>query len=795
VRGRRSTLTENEQAGEHSPARESRRTQIAISILIAIPSLLFLNVLLGKAGFYLRDIPFYYFPAKKLLREFVLSGHFPYWNPWFAAGQPMAANPEHEVFYPLTWLILLPDYFHGFQLLALVHIHIATLSMYALLRSIGLRRGAAIPGALTYGLGGYILSTVNLFPCLFGGAWIPLTCLFTRRFLRERNMRDFALAAGALGLELLAGEPVTVLQTGLLLGTYALFRGDARLKRILRDVALVGAISIGAVLVSFVQILPSLDHFRNSVRGRGFSFELVTNWSMPAIRLAELLYPSVTGTAFPETNEPYFAIDLYGDRGAPFYFSIYSGLLAACLAFAGIVCGTRGRWTFCALAILSIVLALGDQTPVFRILYDLGLRSFRFPEKFMALGAIATVVFASVVLDDLLRGNVRVRRTAAAFAASTAVLALAACAWTYLPDAPSRFRSLWRLETSDSMEMMLAFSRRGWIVAALRGTVLAAILAASARLRQRTAAALITLFVLADLATLAPRITPAVPREFFTTRPPVLDELRGNPGEFRIFPLQEWTPNARNRKGYAQRRPHAFLLSLNALSGETAVTWGYRRVMEIDYDLTALNETDDFVRAAWKIQEANPRNWINAIAAMANIEYVSTYRPFRDAVAQAKGDVRAIRPLRFVRGTPNPRYYFATEVVQTNTIPEFVQSVASERHSRQTAYVDGPSFQPAPGRVLAWRETPNTADIDTIAEGDSFLVMSVTHHKYWKIFVDGREVPAIRTNVGFQGVRLSRGRHEVSMKYRNPLVGVGAAVSIASILALIAAARLARPKA
>jgi hypothetical protein len=33
------------------------------------------------------------------------------------------------------------------------------------------------------------------------------------------------------------------------------------------------------------------------------------------------------------------------------------------------------------------------------------------------------------------------------------------------------------------------------------------------------------------------------------------------------------------------------------------------------------------------------------------------------------------------------------------------------------------------------------------------------------------------------------------MKYRNPLVAVGAAVSIASILALIAAVRLARPKA
>lgn len=27
----------------------------------------------------------------------------PYWNPFISGGQPLAANPTHEVFYPLTW--------------------------------------------------------------------------------------------------------------------------------------------------------------------------------------------------------------------------------------------------------------------------------------------------------------------------------------------------------------------------------------------------------------------------------------------------------------------------------------------------------------------------------------------------------------------------------------------------------------------------------------------------------------------------------------------------------------------
>lgn len=207
----------------------SRRSDfLAVAILLAVPSLLFLDVLLGWGVFYIRDVPFYHFPGKKILRDIVLGGELPYWNPFFSAGQPLAANPAHEVFYPLTWLILLPGFLYGFQLLALIHVHIAALSTYALLRSLGAARAAAVVGGLSFALGGFVLSGLHLFPFLFSAAWMPLTCLFTRRFLLHRAPRDFALASAVFGIQLLIGEPVMVLQTGFLLGMYALFRSPTR---------------------------------------------------------------------------------------------------------------------------------------------------------------------------------------------------------------------------------------------------------------------------------------------------------------------------------------------------------------------------------------------------------------------------------------------------------------------------------------------------------------------------------------------------------------------------------------
>lgn len=764
---------------------ESRRHDaVAITILIAVPSVLFLDVLLGWGVFYTRDVPFYHFPGKKILRDVVLAGEFPYWNPFISAGQPLAANPAHEVFYPLTWLILLPSFVYGFQLLALSHVYVATLATYALLRSLGTTRAAAVAGGLSFGLGGFVLSGLHFFPFLFSAAWMPLTCLFTRRFLQQRAWRDFALAAAAFGMQFLVGEPVTILQTGFLLGMYALFRGERRAARMLRDVAFVGAISVAALLVSAVQTLPTLDHYGDSVRANGFEWRIVGDWSTPPVRFAEVIYPSLLGEVRHDSDRPYWGTNLFGERGMPFFLSIYSGLLIVSMAFAGVIAGVRGRWLYLSVAVASVALALGSHTPLFRWLYDIGAaRSIRYPEKFVIMGIFATVIFGALAFDALLRGDSRIRRTAIAFAAATALFAALAAAFT----TPEMFRSIWRL-SDEPLDAKLAFARIGWFMAMARGVLLAALLFALPYVRRALAVAFAVAFIVADLGLFVPEVAPRAPVAFYTDPPPVVQELAANRDEYRIFQIQEWTPKARNKQAYMSRRPHLFVLLRNALAGLSPATYGFRTAMEVDYDLTSLAVTDDFVRAAWELRDRS-NDWLNYVAAMSNIRYVGLFRPLEPEIARAGGDVRAIRPTRFVEGAQHPRYYFATEIVSASTRDEFVDKVASGRHAKQAAFIDGPSFAPAAARVLRWTETANTATIEVEAAGDAFLVMSVTPHKYWLVTIDGVEVPSIITNRGYQGVLVPRGRHVVAMRYHNPLIDAGGAISIAALVALLFAGR------
>ena len=726
---------------------ESRRHDLlAIGTLAAVITILFLDVVVGTGVFYTRDVGLYHFPLKSILRTVVENGEFPYWNPFLSSGQPLAANPAHEVFYPLTWLIMLPSLVYGFNWHALIHVYLATFGTYALLRSLGTSRAAACIGALSFGLGGFVLSTLSLFPFLFSAAWLPLTCLFTRRFLQHRTARDFALAAGSLAMQFLVGEPVTVAQTGLLLGLYALSR-----KSRLRDLGFVAAISVTALLLSSVQTLPAIDHARDSVRAGGFDFKTVSEWSTPPQRLVEVFYPDAFGSPRPDGAGQYRGRHLYPARGLPFFLSIYSGLLIVVLALAGVVARVRGSWLYLTAIAVSLLLAFGSFTPLLQVLYDLGaVRSVRFPEKFVIMGIFATVLFGAMALDELLRGNRRVRIASATIAAVTGVLA----GMLYTP------------------------------LDAGRALLLAVLIVIAARIRPPVAIALLGAFVLADLGPLAGVLAPRAPAAFYTSPPPVLRHLSGDRDDYRIFHIGNWTQRARNRRDYQRQTPNRFLVERNALAGFAAATYGVRGAINVDYDLTELRVSDELAHAAWELHDVSPR-WLDFMTAMSNVRYLALYRPAAQAAAEVRGDARLIEPIRFIEGIPHPRYYFASRVATARDRHEFVRKLAGGEYDTRTAFVADSPFQPAPGRVLRTAESANRAFIDVEAEGVAFLVMSVTAHKYWSVTVDGVEVPSVVTNIGYQGVVVPRGRHVIEMRYHNPLIAAGAAISLATLLALL----------
>ncbi len=780
---------------------ESRRHDwIAVAILSLIATLFFIDVLVGSGNFYMRDLTRYYYPTKQILREIVQGGEFPYWNRHFSAGQPLAANPEHEVFYPLTWLILLPSYDFGYRLHILVHIYIGLIGMYALLRSMELRIPAAFFGALAFGLGGIYLSYINLLPILFCAAWLPLTCLFVRRFLLKPNLRDFALSSLFLGMQFLVAEPTTVAQTGLLLGMYALYRGwwaakewgyswTKAIPEMFARVVFIGLISVGAFAIGAAQMLPALDHVSESARSRTFDFSLVSAWSLPWAKLAEVIYPNFLGYISIDRVMWYWGGGLYPGMGSPFLFNIYSGLLVTALAIGAFFVKPRGGRFVLILVVFSLLMALGGHTPFLKLLYESHIATgIRYPEKFVLVAIFAVIVFAAQLFDAMLAGDDAIRDAALGFIAATTIVAAVLALASFTPLYEALFVKTWGLKAGRSAEKMVRLSREGWFIAAARGALLFGLLWSIRTIKRPLWLALALLFVALDLGPVVHQLNPRMPAVFFTGQSLAAHHFPGNRHSYRIFHEADWYGQEDMAKKYFSTGDAVYWIVRNGLFPMTPAGADLSMVLERDYDKTSLLPTIDLVDSVWDVKRNGRTDWWRPFVSMSNAHYRGIYKPFEFERKRVKKNMKRAEAIEFIDVGSHPRYYFADQMVTIRDRHDFVRKLTDGSYTDAVAFVTTPSFVPARGVVRGMRETANTATIDVESSGKSFLVMSVTTNKYWRVTLDGKPVTPRITNIAYQGIEVPAGKHRVEMRYRNTLAVRGLIVSsVAAALLLIAA--------
>jgi hypothetical protein len=238
--------------------------------------------------------------------------------------------------------------------------------------------------------------------------------------------------------------------------------------------------------------------------------------------------------------------------------------------------------------------------------------------------------------------------------------------------------------------------------------------------------------------------------------------------------------------------PASYWLLRNGLFPMLPAAAGIQSAMERDYDRTYLLPTHDFSDATWLVARYRPELLTSTLMAMSNAWFTTRYRDFDGELARAGGDLSRATPVEFVPGPRMPRYYFAEALVTIDTPLDFARHLVTRPWPESVAFVRHPAFTPAGGEVLRVHESANSATIDVRASGRAFLVISVTPHKYWQIALDGRAVSPIVTNLGYQGIEMPAGTHRVVMRYRNPLLRIGGVVTAVALLALIAAALIAR---
>lgn len=754
---------------------DHRKELVAVAALALAVFLSFGDVLFGAKAFYLRDISRLHFPNKTIVRSVVQAGEFPSWNRAYSAGQPLAANPQFEVFYPGQWPIFLPDFAFGFQLHIVLHFALALAGMYLFLRTLPCSRLSAAAGAIAFGFAGPVASLADLPPELFGVAWIPWVLFGTRRYLLSGRSSDAAIAALSIGMQVLILDPAVLVETAILLLAILAIEWRRGLVAGLRRIAGLAAIGVAGAIAGAAQLVPAIDFVRDTVRGRGFTLEMVSFWSLPPARLLELIQPHFIGHT-PMNGNEYWGQALYTHaEGYPFLANLYCGALVLVLALALVTVKTRGRMGFVAIGAGGVVLALGDFTPLLSLGYRLGIaRSVRFPERFVVITAFVLAAAFAIALERL-ASDARLRRSALAIAA---VLSTAAFAIFLLGSTAAYarlFGDLFELG-APAIESFAARSQIDWLVAAIMFAI-AALLVQQFEQRPRFARAFAVVFVLTELAVASRSIAPRVDRRFFDA-PPVAGSL--SPSRGRIFFQPEWHESSPTARAYFSDRATTYALLRNGMFPRMTAIWGFRSVFERDIDGTTLATTDTLISSMWQVADTR-RDWPDVFLPMSAVAYRAAYRPFN---ATAARDAARVAPIVFVPITSAPKYRFATSLVKIGGSDDFVRAL-SRNVASTNDYVETEPFTPSAGKVLRVAETSNTATADVTCEGRCYLVIAESWHRYWTATIDGREARVERTNLAYQGVAVPGGRHVVKLAYRNPLLVPSLIASVVATLLLL----------
>jgi Bacterial membrane protein YfhO len=747
---------------------------LAALALVVIVLATFAEALLPSRVLFERDILGYWYPHRAALTAALAEGSLPLWNPWIGFGAPFLADASaSQLAYPPSWLLLPLPLPLQFDLLAVGHCLLAAAGAAALARR--LRMGvlpAAVAGG-SYALAGPFLSALGLYHHFAGASWMPWVLWALEGLLQRPGLRGALVLGAVAAVQLLAGSGDLVLMTALLALARVLLR--LRATRVRGAAQLAPPLALAAALalsISAVQWLPTLERGLSGPRAAK-DFRTQTYWSLHPASLVDLAVPRLVSESSLSTEE---RARLFEGR-EPLFACVYQGVLT--LAFAGLALALR-QPRAAPLAVGAsalLLLSLGRHTPLYAWLLELpGFGLLRYPQKYLLPAALCLSLLAAAGAEAFARTwSVSDGRRARALAAALFALALLAVAAALrLPgDAGSMPGSLKLGRTAVLLAIASLLLVQRALAQPPRGRVMAVWLVLGA----------------IDLVLVGRGTNPVAPAALYEHRPALVDRLRDAAGRFHAAAESHaclapragppgWEPSAVAALGF-----------LDTLRPPSGIRWGL--FGSFDGEFTGLG----------------PR----FTASFAGVVHAGIEREAALRLLQLGG----VEHVLFLGGAAPGGFELLTSVTTPlscplhllrvpDTLPR-VYVVGREREEGKDALaaVLDPGFDPRREVVLpgaasttgggggsaSARIVSRTADTLQVAadlEGPGVLVVTEAYDEGWRAAVDGQPAELLRANGIFRAVRLAKGGHQVSFRYRPAAVRAGAAVSAVGVTAAVA---------
>jgi hypothetical protein len=745
---------------------------LAVFCLFVFRAVIFQSHFLFGADFFCLHLGMKQF----LYDEIHLHHTIPYWNPYVFGGIPFWAHLESTVFYPLDVLFWLmpPERAYGYTVC--FHVYLAGVFVFLLCRSLGTKTAGAFVSALCFMFSGLMSATIydgQMFR-IQAFLWLPfILFLLSRALFSHRPLFNGAVAGSCWGIQILSGAPQDAFYTLIAVFLFTLFRWNWNLRSLssgLRPAKTLGIFFLVGLGVAAIQIVPSYEFVRESVRGALNNYSLVTMGSYPPEGIITWILPHFYGR---------FAADNYWVSGVPWsipLYNLYVGILPVFLLLFVPYHEPGGRRIIVfalTLAVLSFLMALGSNTPLFRFIVTLpGFDKIRAPAKIIILWVLAMSLLAGKGMDGLLnRSKASLHGPLiASFGIVLTVLALDVAFHTERA-LTRRLLSPFFLDQAIPAKMDFAESliRTEWHRFALISgmSFFIAILWVRGLLNRPLAATLLCGLLLVDLVYVnrgAVRHDDRIYTEAARVKQELAEALNQDRDVFRVGSLKSgWGANFEMYLGYQN-------------------VGGYNPLLLHRY-YKYLNQYQFYGRPI-------PEGWIiffyerhenHILMDLLNVKYEISHE------TKTLGLRETYLPRAFL--VPRFKLVPEEEVLDALIKPGFdpTQVVLFEKGTQDVPVL--PQINRSPGnlgraRIQSYR--PDSITLSVEAAAPALLFLSEVYYPGWKAFIDGHATRILRGDYLFRVLEVPKGRHEVRLEFDPWTIKAGTGISLLTLLLLLA---------
>jgi len=774
---------------------------VPIIVTILTPLLAFWRLVFAGEVLYWGVPLIQFYPWHTLINRALAAGQLPLWSDLLGNGAPLLANHQSAFFYPPNVLMRLLPVEQALGYVVVLHIIGAGLAALVWGRTLHLDRLGCCVLALSYALGGYVVGRTQFITMVAAYAWLPLLLALTDRLVQRQRLLDSVWLGIPLSMQFLAGHAQTWFYSLVLLFLYATYRS-----RSVRPL-LAMFLSVGLALgLSAVQVLPTAELLLHSQRTSGTDWNFAMTYSYWPWRLLTLLAPDLYGNP---------AMGNYAGYANYWEDHAYIGVLPLMSIFLAVL-----RWVrslrrqgyqapeaadtsdpgntrapqpfFAVLIVAAIVLAMGDHTPLYPLIFQYvpGFDFFQAPARLMLWFAIGASTLAGLGMHRFglsYRVQYVLRLTLAGALATFVVARVAEHSGLNPPQV--------YIPALERLAILLGLA---CVVLLLRGRASddADTRVSVSPLPHAVWQGLVIILLGVDLVVAAAPLTPTISAELYRAANPVAEMVRpATPLRLHVdaeyqydlmfnhyFTFKKFAPAEIH---YWQPLRTSLLPNLNAVddiastgNNEPLVIERWRSLLD-RIRLADPSKAEQLLRlmsVGFVLTRTPAPSW----QPMHNVPHLYQLSATLPRAWLVEHSEVISSPQQILDRLLDPRFDPRTSVLLETPLPLPTAS-ASARIGLSATETSLPSHLLPP----SLQEKPNQRTIRFTATRPAYLVLAYTYYPGWQATVDGQLVPITCANYAFMALPVPAGSHEVVLHYQPASLTWGICISGLTILALM----------